>query len=158
MSLVRPRVGALIKTALSQGAVTLLIAPPGFGKTIALRDTIGADPSVTWIDFPPAARLEDVIRLLIEHLAPASLPAVAALFDSDGTPKQLSYALAWTESRMRAYDGTVVIDDLHRSFEDPAVMKFLVKLIENTASWIKWICASREKVSRSGLYDGQKNF
>src|SRR5471032_34679 len=30
MSLVRPRVGALIKTALAQGAVTLLVAPPGF--------------------------------------------------------------------------------------------------------------------------------
>jgi ATP/maltotriose-dependent transcriptional regulator MalT len=144
MSLVRPRVGALIKTALAQGAVTLLVAPPGFGKTIALRDTIGADPSVTWVDFPTAAKLEDVVRILIEHLAPASLPAVAALFNSEGKPSSMAYAVAWTETRMRTFDGTVVIDDLHRSFEDKTVMNFLVRLIESTASWIKWVFASRE--------------
>jgi len=144
MSLVRSRVGSLIKTALVQGAVTLLIAPPGFGKTIALRDTIGDDPTVTWIEFQPGTRLEDVVRVLIERMAPASLPAVAALFDSNGEPRDVRYTFEWTETRLRIYDGTVVVDDLHRSFDDPNVIEFLTRLIEATSSYIKWICASRE--------------
>lgn len=144
MCLRRERVAILIRAALRHGPISLLIAPPGYGKTVALRDTIGDDPAVRWIEFPRAARLEDLVRLLIEAAVPDHIDSVRALFDGSGAPKDFGQIIEWMARRLRLFAGTIVLDDLHRCFGDPQTLAFLTRLMELTASYVRWIAASRE--------------
>lgn len=144
MSLRRDRVEVLVRAALAHGAVSLLIAPPGYGKTIALRDTIGADPAVRWIELPLSARLEDLVRLLVEAAVPEHIASVPALFDGVGAPKDFEALVEWMARRLRSFEGTLVLDDLHRCFGDPQAVTFLARIMELTASYVRWIAASRE--------------
>jgi ATP/maltotriose-dependent transcriptional regulator MalT len=143
-SLRRERLVSLIGSALEAGAFTLLVAPPGYGKTIALRDTIGADPTVYWIQLRPGTQLEEIVRQLTATAVPDHLGAVHALFGGSGEAKELSAVIEWMSRRLRAFCGTIVIDDLHCALGDPSAVEFLTKLIENTASYVRWIGASRE--------------
>ncbi len=144
MSLRRERVATLVRSALKSGAVSLLIAPPGYGKTIGLRDTIDDDPSFRWIELPASARLEDLVRLLTVAAVPDHIASVPALFDGSGAPKNFEHVIEWMARRLRLFDGTIVIDDLHRSFGDPQAIAFLARIIELTATYVRWIAASRE--------------
>ncbi len=144
MSLRRRRVGVLIEATLREGAVALLIAPPGYGKTTALRDAIGADPSFRWVELSPAARLEDVVRLLIEAAVPDHIASVPALFSGSGEAKDFDAVTEWMARRLRLFSGTIVIDDLHRCFGDGQAVMFLARVIELTSSYVRWIAASRE--------------
>ena len=144
MSLHRERVAALIRAALAGGAVSLLIAPPGYGKTIGLRDTIDEDPSFRWIELPASARLEDVVRLLTVAAVPDHIASVAALFDGSGAPKDLEHVIEWMARRLRLFEGTIVVDDLHRCFGDSQAIAFLARVIELSATYVRWIAASRE--------------
>ncbi len=143
-SLRRRRISALIETALARGAVSLLIAPPGYGKTIALRESIGNDPAFRWIELPAGARLEDLVRLLTETAVPDHIASVPALFSGSGEAKDFERVVEWMARRLRLFDGTIVIDHLHRCFADADAVTFLNRIIEMTASHLRWIGASRE--------------
>lgn len=144
MSLRRPRIDVLIESALSQGAASLLVAPPGYGKTIALRDAIGDDPTFRWIELPAKARLEDIVRSLTHVAVPENMASVPALFNGSGQPKDFEHVVEWMARRLRLFEGTIVIDDLHRCHGDPQALTFLGRIIELTASYVRWIGASRE--------------
>jgi DNA-binding CsgD family transcriptional regulator len=143
-SLARERVGDLIEMATRDYPVTLLVAPPGYGKTIALRDTLGGKQAVRWIGLPANARLEDLVRLLTLAAIPDHIASIQALFGGSGEPKELHRVVDWMSRRLRLFAGTIVIDDLHSCTDDPHALHFLTQLMENTASYVRWVAASRE--------------
>jgi ATP/maltotriose-dependent transcriptional regulator MalT len=140
----RRRVAGLIEAALRDGAVSLLIAPPGYGKSIALRETIGDDKAFRWVEFAPGTRLEDVVRLITEAAVPEHRTSVPALFSGSGTAKDFERVVEWMARRLRLFEGSIVIDDLHCCFGDPQAVTFLSRIIELTSSYVRWIAASRE--------------
>ncbi len=144
MALRRRRVAQLIEAALGQSAVSLLIAPPGYGKTIALRDAIGGDPAFRWVSLPVGARLEDLVRSLTEAAVPEDIASLPALFSGSGQPRDFERVVEWMARRLRPFKGTIVIDDLQHALGDPQGVVFLEQIVELTASYVRWLAASRE--------------
>ncbi|MBV8726700.1 MAG: hypothetical protein JO233_02860 [Candidatus Eremiobacteraeota bacterium] len=147
----RPRLNDRLTKAV-QFPITLVAAPAGFGKTVALRDFIqDARLDVLRLDLRREDRtLLAFVRGLVETLSPV-VPAALAAF-----PALQQRAIAsgietgefvdWLDEHLRKVVCTIAIDDLHHATVDPATMKFLADLIERTRARIKWILATRSDV------------
>ncbi len=136
----------------TQFPVTLIVAPAGFGKSIALRDFIErAGLNAVRYD----VRREDgtllaFVRRLSETLEPIAPSALAAFPEmqervraSDEPVSQLS---DWFAEHLKHSTCTIVLDDLHYAAADPASIALLSDLIERTADRLKWIIAARSDV------------
>jgi ATP/maltotriose-dependent transcriptional regulator MalT len=129
--------------------VTLIVAPAGFGKSIALRDFI---QTARFDAVRYDVRREDdsllaFARNLSEALgdiAPAARAAFAEMqgrvLGSADAERQVA---GWFAEHLRRTVCSIVIDDLHFAAADAAAVRMLVTLIERTADRIKWILASR---------------
>ncbi len=129
--------------------VTLIVAPAGFGKTVALRDYLassGAD-AASYDVRPEHATLTSFARGLATAAAPLvpDAPAAFALLQQRllGEEDQLGVLTDWFVEHFKDVFGTVVIDDLHYAMEDQRTVPFLVSLIERTSGRLKWILSSR---------------
>jgi LuxR family transcriptional regulator, maltose regulon positive regulatory protein len=129
--------------------VTIVVAPAGFGKSVALRD------------FIQTARLDavryDVARddrtmLAFVHglsealaaLAPsaiAAFPAMQARILSASDP--VREVADWLAEHLKRIVCTIVVDDLHYAANDTNTIALLVDLIERTSERIRWIIATR---------------
>jgi LuxR family maltose regulon positive regulatory protein len=128
--------------------VTLLAAPAGFGKSVALRDFIESsrlDAVVLELRREDATLL-DFVRRLSEAVAPAaptaaaSFPALAQRVMAASQPvRELS---DWFVEHTKRASCTIVIDDLHYA-ADVASVAFLADVIERTGERISWIIAAR---------------
>jgi ATP/maltotriose-dependent transcriptional regulator MalT len=138
----------------TQYPIALILAPAGFGKSVALRDFLFA----TRLD---AVRLEvrreentflAFTRRFCEVLAPiapsitASFPAMQERALSASDPPRLT--CDWFVEHLKRTNATIVVDDLHFAAEDSDSILFLAELVDRTSEHIKWIVASR---SDSGL-------
>lgn len=129
--------------------VTLIVAPAGFGKTVALRDYLASSvEDAAWYDVRPEhATLISFARGLATATAPLApgAPAAFALLQQRllGAPDQAVVLTDWFAEHFKDVFGTVVIDDLHYAMEDQRVTPFLVSLIERTSGRLKWILATR---------------
>jgi LuxR family maltose regulon positive regulatory protein len=129
--------------------VTLIVAPAGFGKSVALRD------------FVETARLDamryDVARedrtliafvhglsAAIAPVAPTALAAFPAMQQRVMSAADPVRELGdWFAEHLKRTVCTIVIDDLHYAASDPNVTALLVDLIERTHERIAWIIATR---------------
>ena len=143
MFLARARVTALLSGTFTEG-ITLVVAPPGFGKTTALRDFLTGDPNVAWVSLAGGAGVETFVRDLMAAIDPKAIRTVGALFEGQTAPNFEQHASAWTAERLRSFDGTIVLDDLHRVGRDRDVMKLLTHLVVTSHERIRWIFASRD--------------
>ena len=149
--LVRPRINDRLEKA-TRFPVTLIVAPAGFGKSVALRDFLESS------HFDAArydVRREDgtllaFVRRLSETIAPfapgalASFPAMQERVLATAEPvRQLS---DWFAEHLKECTSTIVIDDLHYASTDPASIALLADLIERTTDRIQWIIAARTDV------------
>ena len=146
---------ARINDRLARAAVypiTVISAPAGFGKSVALRDFIETArlDAVRYDVLREDATLLAFVRGLSDALAtvgpsaraafPAMQQRVLALEDP---LRQLS---DWFAEHLKRTVCTIVIDDLHHAAADPNAIVLLADLIERTSARIHWIVATRSDV------------
>lgn len=149
--LARPRINDRLQKA-TRFPVTLIVAPAGFGKTIALRDFLETSYAEA---LRYEVRREDgtllaFVRRLSETVAPVAPSALAAfpamqerVLAADEPVRQLS---DWFIEHLKQCRCTIVIDDLHYASTDPASIALLADVIERTTDRIRWILAARTDV------------
>jgi DNA-binding CsgD family transcriptional regulator len=143
MSLQRERLTALLaESALT--SVELVIAPPGYGKTTVLREYAATDSGAVFIALPESADLEAFVRSVIAAVVPTALHSIGALFEGPPAAVNEQRVGDWLTSRLRGFDGTLIIDDFHRASADKRVAQVLVATIGATRGRARWIVASRE--------------
>ncbi len=129
--------------------VTLIVAPAGFGKTVALRDFLatsrvdGVRYDVPREDATLLAFVHGLARA-IEPIAPSAISAFPQIQSRIlQEPSAVSTLSEWFNEHLRRVVATIVIDDLHHAAVDPRVVELLVALIERTTGRINWIVATR---------------
>jgi LuxR family transcriptional regulator, maltose regulon positive regulatory protein len=133
----------------SASTVTLMTAPAGFGKSVALRDFLTA-ANVEAIRYD--VRREDSsllgfargLAMAIEPIAPgasASFPEMQSRVME--LPNSVGSLAEWFSEHLNRASATIVIDDLHFAAADPGTTALLSDLIERTDDGIKWIVATR---------------
>ena len=145
---VRARINERLLKAV-QFPITVIVAPAGFGKTLALRDFLkSARLEVVQLGLRPEDRtLLAFVRGLVETLSPLAPEALAAFpgiqqraIASAVEPEDL---VSWLEEHLRKTVCTIVVDDLHHAASEPATIAFLADLINRTKGRIRWIIATR---------------
>jgi ATP/maltotriose-dependent transcriptional regulator MalT len=144
----RPRVVERIAEA-AYRRIVLIVAPAGYGKSVALSQFLAAldEP---WLRFdlrPEHNTLPGMLRGLseaIEEAAPEARATFAVAYERNRSSATPGADLAiWLQQHLKAYRGTIAIDDLHVADGDPEVVRFLVALINRTKSYIRWIISTR---------------
>jgi LuxR family maltose regulon positive regulatory protein len=149
----RPRVLERFRAA-ARHPIVLIAAPAGYGKSVALREYLGA-LTEPWIRFDPTAEHAELLgflRGLAEAIAPIAPHAVSTLAGayarSRSSPSRAADLALWMHAHLRGFVGVLAVDDLHVAEGDPSVAAFLVALIDRSKHEIDWIVASR---STAGL-------
>jgi LuxR family maltose regulon positive regulatory protein len=144
----RPRVSERLARA-SRFPVTLIAAPAGFGKSLALRDFVAAsnaDAILCELRREDGTLLAFVRRLseALEPVAPTAMASFRAMQERVLASKEPVRQLSdWFAEHLKDAACTLVIDDLHFAAAEPASMALLADLIERTGGRITWIVAAR---------------
>lgn len=144
----RPRVVERL-AASAKHPITLLIAPAGYGKSVALRQYLetSSDPRVRFTLRTEHSTLLGFLRGLTEALgesAPHAITALAGAYERNtASPKRAADLARWMHAHLESFSGIVAIDDFHLADGEPEVARFLTALIERTKARIRWILASR---------------
>jgi ATP/maltotriose-dependent transcriptional regulator MalT len=150
----RPRLVERLAAASAAYPIALLIAPAGYGKSVALRQFLGtlSEPNARFALRAEHASLLGFLRGLAEasrESAPHAITALAGAYErTTGSPQRGTDLARWMDAHLESFSGVVAIDDLHVADGDPEVARFLTSLIERTKGRIRWILASR---STTGL-------
>jgi LuxR family maltose regulon positive regulatory protein len=131
-----------------------VIAPAGYGKSVALRAFLASLGGAT-VRFGLRSEhgtllsfLRGFAEALREH-APHLGTTLAGAYERAGSSPKASADLAqWVHAHLEMFGGLIVIDDLHVADRDPEIVRFLTALIERTKPAIRWMLASR---STTGL-------
>jgi ATP/maltotriose-dependent transcriptional regulator MalT len=133
--------------------VTVLLAPAGYGKTIALRQFI-ADARIAPVRYDVReenAALLGFTRGLIEALGPVVPSARAALAlayeRAAAAPEPGRELAAWLAEHLQTFVGSVIIDDFHNAGAHPSIAAFVEKLVQRTHEHIRWVIATRAAAS-----------
>jgi LuxR family maltose regulon positive regulatory protein len=142
----RPRINDRLARA-TQYPITLIVAPAGFGKSVALRDfLLSTRADAVRCDVRPEdGTLLAFARRLAEALA-GVVPSVAAAFPEMQqrimeTGEPIERLCEWFVEHLKRATFTIVVDDLH--FADPPAIAFLADLIDRTYERIRWVIATR---------------
>lgn len=144
----RRRVTERIASAAMQ-RIVLLIAPAGYGKSVALRQYLDSvsEPRVVFDVLPEHTGLLGFLRGLTDALAeiaPDARTTLAGAYERNAGSESSGADLAmWLHSHIKSYRGIIAIDDLHNSQEEREVTRFVASLIERTKGRVQWIIASR---------------
>jgi ATP/maltotriose-dependent transcriptional regulator MalT len=146
--IVRRRVVERIASAAMQ-RVVLLIAPAGYGKSVALRQYLDtrSEPTLRYDVLPENAGLLGFLRGMADALsdaAPDARATLAGAYEKNAASASPGTDLAlWMHSHLKSYRGVIAIDDLHVAQVDREVTRFLTSLIDRTKGRVQWIIASR---------------
>ncbi|MBV9271819.1 MAG: hypothetical protein JO165_12045 [Candidatus Eremiobacteraeota bacterium] len=136
----------------TQFPVTIVTAPAGFGKSLALSDFIESArlDAVRYEVRREDRTLVAFLRGLSEALEPV-VPSALGAFPQIQTRLLASSdpvreAADWLAEHLRRTLCTIVIDDMHYAAEDPDATRLLSELVERTSGRINWIIATRSDV------------
>ena len=143
----RPRVLDRLATA-AQYRIATIIAPAGFGKSVAVRQFLASVPSSVVYDVPPdAATLLPFVRGFadaLESVVPALRRSLATALDgvrsSEAPGRDLA---AWVATHIRSLDTLIVVDDLHNGEGDQEISRFITSLVDRTRDGPRWLFSSR---------------
>jgi LuxR family maltose regulon positive regulatory protein len=143
----RPRVLERIAMA-AQYRIATIIAPAGFGKSVAVRQYLTTVPSSVVYDVPSdATTLLPFVRGFadaLEEVLPTMRRSLPSALDGTRTSKAPGRDLAaWAATHVRTLDTLVVIDDLHVGEGDPEISRFVTTLLERTKPGPRWLLSSR---------------
>jgi ATP/maltotriose-dependent transcriptional regulator MalT len=144
----RPRVVERIKSAATQ-RITLIIAPAGYGKSVALRQYLedASEEHVRFDVHPEHATLLGFVRGLADALlevSPDARKTLTGAYEKSQSSKTPGLDLAmWLHAHIKTFTGVIAIDDLHVAEGDPEITRFLISLVERTKGRARWIIASR---------------
>ncbi|HEX3550608.1 MAG TPA: LuxR C-terminal-related transcriptional regulator [Candidatus Elarobacter sp.] len=143
----RPRVLDRLRNA-ARYRIAAIIAPAGFGKSVAVRQFLETLPSAVLYDVPPdATTLAPFVLGFADALAaavPAVRRSVVTALDAARASKTPGRDLAtWLTAHVRELDMLIAIDDVHVAEGDAEVSRFLTALLERTKGGPRWLLASR---------------
>ncbi len=144
----RPRVAERL-LASSSFPIVLVIAPAGYGKSVALRQHLRAlgTPSVYFALRAEHRTLLGFLRGFTGALAmhaPHACDALADAYERNANSETPGPDLArWIQAHLDGFSGTIALDDLHIVGEEASITHFLTALIEQTKGPVRWILASR---------------
>lgn len=147
-SIPRPRVQARLAEACAE-RVALIVAPAGYGKSVALNAYLESlqTPYVRYDVDESGSNLPGFVRGFahaISEIAPTALASVAeALRSVLDSAKPGAELATWLFAHIKAFGGTIVVDDFHKSGDDPESARFISALIDKSKARSKWIVASR---------------
>jgi len=146
--IVRTRIIERIAAAAFQ-RVVLVVAPAGYGKSVALRHYLETvDTAKVRYDVRPEhATLLGFLRGFSDALldaAPDARKTLSGAYERNRSSSNVGVDLAmWMYAHIKTFTGIIAIDDFHVTENDPEIAKFLVSLIERTKGRARWILASR---------------
>ncbi len=146
--LLRARVNDRLTRA-ARFPVTLIVAPAGFGKSVALRDFL-ATARVDAVRYDVAREHRTLMAFAqglsaaLEPVAPTAAAAFAAMQQRlMGAADPVRELGDWFGEHLKRTVCTIVIDDFHYAATDPDAVRVLVDLVERTGDRIRWIVATR---------------
>jgi len=143
----RERLLAELDAAAGRAAVTLIQAPPGYGKTSLLSQWAAGrkDDDVAWLS---ATAVEDDPALLLANLT-ESLAHAGVIFDAPGraprvaAPPRLAVQALLGAINVHRRRLTLCIDDIHNITERSAI-DAIAMLLEGTGAAFRMILTSRQ--------------
>ncbi len=138
----RPRVTAHLRRAASR-PVTVLAAPAGYGKSVALRQYLGAASSrVVRFDVRAEQCGFPAFAAGLSAALAREIPVAKRAFSlaPPGNPERFAQRIA---GLLEGYDGIVAVDDLHHALADTNSVRFLVDLIDATKPRVQWLLSTR---------------
>lgn len=147
----RPRLAMRIQDSM-KARVTIITAPAGFGKTIALSQTVenAVGPHVR-CDLN--AQLDTLFRFVsalsrsVAPLAPSAALSFTGAYDRALQTAKPEHSLAaWLHEHLKHVHATIVVDQLHYVRKTDRVAQFLTALVEETARHIRWVFVTREDI------------
>jgi LuxR family transcriptional regulator, maltose regulon positive regulatory protein len=146
--IVRRRIADRIASAAMQ-RVVLIVAPAGYGKSVALRHYLDSlsEQHVRYDVLSENAGLLGFLRGFadaVAEIAPDARGTLAGAYEKNAGSQSPGTDLAlWMHSHLRSYRGIIAIDDLQVAQGDREVARFVTSLIERTKGRVQWIIASR---------------
>jgi LuxR family maltose regulon positive regulatory protein len=146
--LLRARLNERIARA-AQYPVAMIVAPAGFGKSVALRDYLET-ARIEAVRYD--VRREDrtllaFVRGLSEALEPVAPAAIGAFSEIQSrllsSTDPVRDASDWMSEHLRRTICTIVVDDFHYAASDEGTTQFLAEMVERTAGRIHWVIATR---------------
>jgi LuxR family maltose regulon positive regulatory protein len=133
--------------------VTLVVAPAGYGKTVALRHFLeGAE--LEYVKFALRKEHGNLLGFLrgfltaIEPIAPKAIKSLTDVYERASKSGSLITDIAgWLEILLKKYRGAIVLDDLHLAAGEPRITELLAELVERRAEDSRWIIATRDPLA-----------
>lgn len=163
--IVRPRISQRIDAA-AAGRIVLIVAPAGYGKSLALSHWLDGQER-RYLRFDVRAEhgtLLGFARGIAEAFTqfPALRKTVATAYQNSASAAAPGQEMArWMAAHLEGFDGVIAIDDFHRASEDIEVSRFLAALIARTKPRTQWVLATRSTLDlpvASWLAYGETHF
>jgi LuxR family maltose regulon positive regulatory protein len=129
--------------------VTLVAAPAGFGKTVAVQQYLRAC-NVDHMRFSLRREHGTLLGFVrgfakaIAPFAPHAAQHVATVWaEAEKTAAAPTHLAAWLAALLEGFTGTIVVDDLHRISDEPHVVEMFADVVERSPDATRWIIVTR---------------